>query len=139
MRPRGWISAAFKIRAMKLFTLNEANILLPEIAPKLVAIKDLYVVIEGLRPQARAAAGASNFGGGMEGGAGYINTLYKVGKLTTEIHELGVELKDHTTGLIDFPSMRGGRVVLLCWQIGEGDQIEWWHETDGGYAGRQPI
>jgi len=124
---------------MKLFTLSEANDLLPEIAPKLESIRDLYVVIDALREDASAAAGASNFGGGMEGGTGYVNTLYKVGKLTTELHEMGVELKDHTRGLIDFPSMRGERVVLLCWQLGEGDEIAWWHETDAGFAGRQPL
>ena len=124
---------------MKLFTIAEANVLLPEIVPKLESIRSLYIKIESLRTEARAAAGASDFGGGMEGGTAYVNTLYKVGKLTTELDELGVELKDHTRGLIDFPSMRGERIVLLCWQLGEGNEIEWWHETDAGFAGRQPL
>ena len=124
---------------MKLFTLAEANSLLPDIAPKLEAIRRLYENVETLRGEARAAAGASDFGGGMEGGTGYVITLYKIGKLTTEIHELGVELKDHTVGLIDFPSLRGERIVLLCWKLGEGDEIEWWHETDAGFAGRQRL
>ncbi len=124
---------------MKLFTIDEANDLLPEIIPKLVSIQTLYAEIESLRDDARLAAGASEFGGGMEGGTGYVNTLYKVGKLTTELHQLGIELKDYTRGLIDFPSMRGDRVVLLCWQLGEGDQIEWWHEPEAGFAGRQPL
>ena len=124
---------------MKLYTLAEANALIPEIAPKLESIRRLYTIIEELRAEARAAAGASNFGGGMQGGTGYVNTLYQVGKLTTDLYELGIELKDHTRGLIDFPSMRGDRIVLLCWQLGEGDEIGWWHETDTGFAGRQPI
>ncbi len=124
---------------MKLFTIDEANDLLPEIIPKLESIQTLYAEIESLRDDARLAAGASEFGGGMEGGTGYVNTLYKVGKLTTELHQLGIELKDYTRGLIDFPSMRGDRVVLLCWQLGEGDRIEWWHEPEAGFAGRQPL
>ena len=124
---------------MKLFTLDEANDLLPEIIPKLQSIQTLYAEIESLRDDARLAAGASEFGGGMEGGTGYVNTLYKVGKLTTELHGLGIELKDYTRGLIDFPSMRGDRVVLLCWQLGEGNEIEWWHEPEAGFAGRQPL
>ena len=124
---------------MKLFTLDEANALLPDIIPKLLSIQSLYAAIEGLRDAARSAAGSSQFGGGMQGGTGYVNKLYKVGKLTTELHETGIELKDYSRGLIDFPSMRGGRVVLLCWQIGEGDQIEWWHEPEAGFAGRQPL
>ena len=124
---------------MKLFTIDEANRLLPDIIPKLAEIKRRYSVIENLRSDARAAAGASNFGGGMVGGAAYVNTLYTVGKLTTELHEIGVELKDHNRGLIDFPSLRGDRVVYLCWQEGDGDQIQWWHEIDEGFAGRQPL
>ncbi len=124
---------------MKLFTIDEANDLLPEIIPKLESIRKLYAEIESLRDDARLAAGASEFGGGMEGGTGYVNTLYTVGKLTTELHGLGIELKDYTRGLIDFPSMRGDRLVLLCWQLGEGDQIEWWHEPEVGFAGRQPL
>lgn len=124
---------------MKLFTLDEANSLIPTLRPRLEAIREMYARINAMRVEARAAAGASDRGGGMEGGTGYVNALYKVGKLTTEIAELGVELKDYTRGLIDFPSRLGDRVVLLCWQLGEDDRIAWWHETDAGFAGRQRL
>ena len=124
---------------MKLFTLSEANGLLSTIIPKLIEIKRLYAAINELRDLSRAAASASHFGGGMEGGTGYVNTLYKVGEWTTELSEMGIELKDYSRGLIDFPCMRSGRVVYLCWQIGDADEIEWWHETDAGFAGRQRI
>ncbi|MBK8464988.1 MAG: DUF2203 domain-containing protein [Chloracidobacterium sp.] len=124
---------------MKLFTPAEANAILPSIIPKLELIRSLYARVEGLRDAARAAASASDFGGGMEGGTTYVNTLYKIGKLTTDLYELGIEIKDPSRGLIDFPSMRGDRVVLLCWQLGEDEEIGWWHETDGGFAGRQPL
>lgn len=124
---------------MKLFTVDEANELLPSVVPKLEKIQRLYETVAELRDDARAAAGASDFGGGMEGGTAYVNTLYKIGKLTTDLHELGIELKDYTRGLIDFPSQRGERVVYLCWQIGDGDEIGWWHETDAGFAGRKPL
>jgi hypothetical protein len=124
---------------MRLFTVEEANDLLPQIIPKLNEIKDLYTAVESLKDEARAAASASNFGGGMRGGTAYINTLYMVGKLTTELHEMGIELKDHKRGLIDFPSLKGERIVYLCWQDGDGDRILWWHETDAGFAGRRPL
>jgi len=124
---------------MKLFTVAEANSLLPAIIPKLITIQRLYAGVEQMRDASRAAAGASEFGGGMAGGTEYVNTLYQIGKITTDLHEIGVELKDHTSGLIDFPSMRGERIVLLCWRLGEGEEIEWWHETDAGFAGRQRL
>lgn len=124
---------------MKLFTIDEANAMLPELRKKLERIQKLYAEIGEMRELARAAAAASEFGGGMEGGSGYVRSLYEIGKITTEINEAGVQLKDYTRGLIDFPAQRGGRIVLLCWQLGEGDQIEWWHDTDAGFAGRQPL
>jgi hypothetical protein len=55
-----------------------------------------------------------------------------------DINELGVEIKDLERGLCDFPSLRDGRVVYLCWLLGE-DSIEWWHDTDTGFSGRQPL
>lgn len=124
---------------MKFFTIDEANELIPSVRPKLEKIRLNYEFLAELRGPARAAAEASHFGGGMEGGSAYVKTLYEIGKLTTELHDLGIQLKDYTLGLIDFPSMRDGRVILLCWQLGEGDEIEFWHELDAGFAGRKPI
>jgi hypothetical protein len=124
---------------MKLFTVQEANSIISIVEPKLEAIQLAYAHVDVLKEDARAAASASEFGGGMAGGTGYVNMLYNIGKLTTEIADLGVEMKDYSRGLIDFPHMRNGRVVLLCWQLGEGDEIEWWHETDVGFAGRQRL
>ena len=125
---------------MKLFTLDEANKLLPVVRPKLEKIKARYAAIAEMRESAKAAAMSAQFGGGgMEGGTNYVKSLYEIGKLTTEFHELGIQLKDYTRGLIDFPTMRGGNIVLLCWQLGEGDEIKWWHDTEAGFAGRQPI
>lgn len=124
---------------MKTFTLDEANDLLPVVRQKLERIQRLYSRLGDFRESAKAAAIASEFGGGMEGGPAYVKALYEVGKLTTELHDLGVQLKDYSRGLIDFPSLRDGRVVLLCWQLGEGDEIAWWHEVEAGFAGRQPL
>lgn len=124
---------------MKIFTLHEANLLLHDLIPKLRAIRDSYVKIDGLREPARMAASASEAGGGMAGGSQYIRLLYNVGKLTSELQALGVELKDHSRGLIDFPFMRKDRIAYLCWQFDDGDEIHWWHEIDGGFAGRKLL
>lgn len=124
---------------MKLFTVDEANDALIEVAPRLKKIKNLYALIGDLKASAKAAAEASGKGGGMVGGADYIEALYNVGRLTTQLHEEGVQLKDYDRGLIDFPCMRNGRIVLLCWQLGEPEKIEWWHEVEAGFAGRQPL
>ncbi|MGH7488523.1 MAG: DUF2203 domain-containing protein [bacterium] len=51
---------------------------------------------------------------------------------------MGCELKGVDEGLIDFPSEREGQTVYLCWKLGE-ERIEWWHELDTGFAGRQRL
>lgn len=125
---------------MKLFTIEEANQTLPVVRPILEKIKARHATIASMRDAATAAANAAEHGGGgMEGGSQYVQSLYELGKLTLEIDSMGVQLKDYGRGLIDFPAWRDGRVVLLCWQLGEGDEIEWWHDVEAGFAGRQPL
>jgi len=124
---------------VKLFSIDEANELIPEVVVKLQKIQRLYLRVDGLKDAAKSAAEASNLGGGMAGGTAYVRALYEIGKLTTELHDDGIQLKDYSRGLVDFPCMRDGRVVLLCWQLGEPEQIEWWHEVEAGFAGRQPL
>ncbi len=55
-----------------------------------------------------------------------------------ELRQLSVEPKSGVEGLIDFPSMRDGRLVYLCWKLGE-PKVSYWHELDAGFAGRQPL
>ena len=55
-----------------------------------------------------------------------------------ELEALGIQLKDRRLGLVDFPSEMNGRHVLLCWRLGEPD-VQFWHEVDAGYSGRQPL
>ncbi|SRR6266567_4683555 len=55
-----------------------------------------------------------------------------------ELEALGILLKDRRQGLVDFPSMMGGRRVLLCWHLGEAE-VAFWHEEDAGFPGRQPL
>ena len=55
-----------------------------------------------------------------------------------EIQATGAEVKDLETGLLDFPALRAGEEVLLCWHVGE-PEIGYWHERDAGFAGRRPL
>jgi len=55
-----------------------------------------------------------------------------------ELVALGIQLKDPGLGLIDFPSSRGSRQIWLCWRLGE-PEVQYWHDLDAGFAGRQPL
>lgn len=125
---------------MKIFTLEEANSLLRKVQPVLLRIRDCHQTITSARETAKSAADSAKFGGGgMEGGSIYVSSIYELNELTAELDDLGVQIKDYSRGLIDFPAMRENRVVLLCWQLGEGDKIEWWHDIDAGFVGRQRL
>jgi hypothetical protein len=125
---------------MKLFTIEEANALLPSVREILQKIQRSRRHLATYRRAAKLAAeGAEQGGGGMEGGALYAVVLTQFTTEMSELEALGVQLKDFDRGLVDFPSLRDGRVVLLCWQLGEGDELEWWHDMEAGFGGRTPL
>lgn len=125
---------------MKLFTVEEANALLPSVRDILQKIQRSRRQLAKYRRHAQQAAeSAEQGGGGMEGGGQYALIITNFTTEMSELEALGVQLKDFDRGLVDFPSLREGRVVLLCWQLGEGDELEWWHDMDTGFGGRTPL
>ena len=125
---------------MKLFTVEEANTLLPSVRPIVKTIQRAHRRLVSFQSAAKEAAeGAKYGGGGMEQGARYAQLIVELSLCAGELETLGVQLKDYARGLIDFPSMRDGRVVLLCWKADEGNQVEWWHDVETGFGGRQPL
>ncbi|MGH9943060.1 MAG: DUF2203 domain-containing protein [Pyrinomonadaceae bacterium] len=126
---------------MKLFSLEEANVLLPSVRRIVASLTRAHAYVASRKADARRAGeiGAESGGGHLDESSKYIRVVLTLIEKTSELDSLGVQLKDYSIGLIDFPSMREGRIVLLCWKLGEGDRIEWWHETEAGYAGRQPL
>ena len=125
---------------MRIFTLQEANALLPEVRIIAGKIQRAHRKLSRFRDDAKKAAeAAEQGGGGTPNGVAYAALLTELTTQMAELEALGVQLKDFERGLVDFPSLRDGRVVLLCWQLGEGDELEWWHDVDAGFAGRTPL
>ena len=125
---------------MKLFTIQEANALLPSVRVILAKIQRAHRRLGEFSDDVRKAAqAAEQGGGGIADGIVYANILTDLTSQMSALDTLGVQLKDFERGLIDFPSLRDGKVVLLCWQMGEGDELEWWHDVDAGFAGRTPL
>ena len=125
---------------MKVFTIDEANALIPTVRMILSRIQITHRRIGRYSQQAKKASEASEQGGGgIPDGIPYARLLTQLASIVSELETLGVQLKDFERGLVDFPSLREGRVVLLCWQLGEGDHLEWWHDVDDGFACRTPL
>lgn len=124
---------------MRLFTLEEANALLPEVRRLFRQIDEATAILQRLLPEVkRASEHAADGGGGTVYGAQYANALTRFLASIQEILSYGIEIKDFERGLCDFPHLREGKTVYLCWQRGE-ESIEWWHDIDAGFAGRQPL
>jgi hypothetical protein len=127
---------------MQLFTVDHANRTLPlvrRIVEDVVrshrrwqeAIVELDLLVPGVRadmPDPRAIALERE-----------IQSIARdIDQFQGELVALGIQLKDRRIGLIDFPSEMDGRRVLLCWRLGE-PSVQYWHDEQTGYAGRQPL
>ena len=119
------------------YTREEARALLPEIRGWLREIQPLRheLAKTGQRLDSIMAAG-------MDAGGPSVNqharTTARLHELFREFSQREIFIKDPDRGLIDFPAMLGGREVFLCWELDEED-IEFWHDIEGGYAGRERL
>jgi hypothetical protein len=127
----------------RTFTLEEARALLPEVRALAEAMRDQKRAFDEQRALLTRADVQS--GGNGHGPRGSLAAQAEAERLVQEIqrgierlHELGVEVKGIDEGLVDFPSLRDGRLIYLCWRIGEPD-IQYWHELDTGFRGRRPL
>jgi hypothetical protein len=127
------------------FTPAEANSALSEVRPaaeRLVAVRERMRELEHSQG-ALASAIDGNGGGYAASDLGAAES--ELARLTDaaiacveQLEELGVAVKDLDLGLLDFPALRDGAEVELCWHVGE-DAVAFWHEVGEGYAGRKPI
>ena len=130
---------------MNLFTLEQAEALLPRVREQLVAMQACKQHIDALRRELGELTGKTTGNGHVQSEAGLAEKRRRAeglveelnGRLAT-VNEWGVEIKSIDDGLADFPSDRDGRTVYLCWKVGE-DHIGWWHEIDSGFAGRRRL
>jgi hypothetical protein len=122
----------------QIFTLAEAQSLLPRLRSLLKEISAEWDHARGLNPEVQKARDKAQFDGYSKFGVEYVESVSHLTSLIHQIKDMGVLLKDADKGLCDFPYIRQGRVVYLCWQLGE-DQIQYWHDIESGFAGREPL
>jgi hypothetical protein len=124
-------------RFQRHYTLAQARDLLPRLRLWLAELRDAKSRLDRretrLGPQ---LAEGRDLGG--ERVNDWIRLLDRCRQLVGEFESREIQIKDLRRGLIDFPSLRGDREVFLCWEDGEED-IEFWHDLDSGYAGREPL
>ena len=130
---------------MRHFTPEEANAALAQVRPlveKLVGHRRGHVA--ALARQEELEERIRGNGGGIppstlaEAAEEVEREARALAKAIDEIDEHGAQVKDLDEGLIDFPALRDGETVLLCWKLDE-DEIRYWHSVEDGFAGRRPL
>lgn len=119
------------------YTLEEASALLPRVADLIERMRSARDRL-GDREARKALAEAGTTNGGGKPGRTVSEGFLELRESMVELRQLEVILRDLDRGLVDFPALREGREVYLCWQEGE-NEIGFWHEPDAGFAGRRPL
>lgn len=128
----------------KFFTPEQANAMLPLVQS---IVKDISQLAHALRDRHARLERLSQGGVGKgivtpsqleEEQAAWESDSVRLQECVAELNGLGVEMKDLFLGLVDFPGLMDGREICLCWKLGE-QRLGWWHETNAGFAGRQPL
>jgi hypothetical protein len=128
----------------RVFTRDEAERLLPRIAPLLEELRDLKQQHDASEAQVTKLQVRTQGNGHdldvdlSRARMGQQQAAVEINGTIERVKALGAEVKDIDMGLIDFRGVVQGREVYLCWKLGE-DRIAWWHELDSGYATRQPL
>ena len=124
-------------RFKKHYTREEARELLPLIRQWLQQMAQRRAELEKVeRRLGGLMAPGSDLGGGLVNT--WVRTLVALNELLLEFARREIQLKSLDRGLVDFPAIIDGREVFLCWEQDEED-VEFWHELDGGYAGRERV
>lgn len=122
----------------KLFTLAEANALLPRVRTLMEIMFAIRKEAMALRPDVWPVLEKASGNGGSRKAGELLELFLSFEKALNELQGFGCELKGLEQGLVDFPSLRDGRTVYLCWQYNE-PEIAFWHEIEAGFAGRQRL
>lgn len=121
----------------KHYTREEARDLLPQVRQWLKQITELQAEIQKIEVRLGGLmAPGEDLGGELVNS--WVKRLADLEGLFLEFQRREIQVKDFDRGLLDFPAIIGGKEVFLCWEQDEED-IEFWHDLDAGYAGRERL
>ncbi len=121
----------------KHYTLDEARTLLPQVRQWLTQLDHFQERLKTLDKRVSSLLSAGNDVGGDSVNQ-LVSLLAECKGVLQEFRVREIHIKDLARGLIDFPSLRDGKEIFLCWERDEED-IEYWHDLESGYAGRERL
>ncbi len=129
----------------RLFTVKEASDLIPWLEEKLKELALLYSRLRQAQSDYQDLSRRRNNNGHSSSDEEIESARKDVTRFSGQIEsgmevilQEGILIRHIENGLVDFPSLREGREVYLCWLLGE-KHIGFWHETNVGYSSRQPL
>lgn len=122
----------------RFYTPTEANIMLDIVRPLVGELLKIGERIREHQPEIWSVVEKSAGNGGNAALSKILPDFDRLDAIMHQLQDMDIEIKDLSIGLIDFPAQRDGRVIYLCWKYGEGS-IQFWHEVEAGFAGRQRI
>lgn len=122
----------------RYFTIVEANTALQIIKPLMEKIQAIRQNILAQKPEAWPVVEKAAGNGGSKAASLLAMDFEQLDLYVHQIQTTGAVLKDINLGLLDFSAWRDDHEVYLCWKYGE-QNIEYWHEIEAGFAGRQSI
>lgn len=122
----------------KLYTVAEANAILPQVRRLVARILQARAEVLQLQPALWPAVEAAVFNGGSQQVSAASRLIVIIQEAIRALQARNIVVRDINTGLVDFPAERNGQLVFLCWQYDE-PRVQFWHDIDHGFAGRQPI
>jgi hypothetical protein len=120
------------------YTLEQATAALPWVRERLERLRKAQARLTEKEARDALEEAAPGNGGG-EPGQVVSEGFLDLRSAMLELQEMEIVVRDLERGLVDFPSLRDGREVYLCWVEQEEDEIGYWHDLEAGYAGRQPL
>jgi hypothetical protein len=128
------------MRHQRHYTLEQAMAVRAWVAQRVRWVRDARARLVALGPQATEAITALDLeSGGAYPGRDVARSLVELSRAAGELEAVDIVLRDIDQGLIDFPSLREGEEVYLCWLLDEEDAIGFWHEPEAGFGGRRPL
>jgi hypothetical protein len=128
------------VRHRRHYTLEQAMAVRGWVAERVRRVRDAQARLVALGPGISPAIEALDPDlGGASPGREIARPLVEISRAAGELDAVEIVLRDVTRGLIDFPAMRDGEEVYLCWLVDVEDSIGFWHEPEAGFAGRRPL
>ena len=124
-------------RFEKHYTREEARALLPQVREWLQQLNELRQYQEKMDKRLTGLMSPGHDIGGDQVNK-WIRTLANMQAVLMKFQEREIFIKDLERGLVDFPALIGGKEVFLCWEQDE-DDIEFWHDLDTGFGGRERL